>query len=253
LREVHSKSNRGFTLIELLVVIAIIAVLAAILFPVFFQARESARRAQCVSNIRQIGMAAQMYSQDYDEMIMPVGVVGGMTVYFWWASYDGMTNTRDERRGLIFPYMRNHAIQACPTFRNDTRPTVGQTGYGYNHTYLCPFVQTGPFSYDIRPIAVAAVADPARTVFLADAARLNYRIAPPRLESQPFLDPPSASLPTFQGRHMETGTVAWVDGHATALRARFRSSPDAATLYHYRLGDIDEDGNLQTDELFDLR
>ena len=63
--------KRGFTLIELLVVIAIIAILAAILFPVFAQAREAARKASCQSNLKQIGTALLMYSQDYDEMMTP--------------------------------------------------------------------------------------------------------------------------------------------------------------------------------------
>jgi prepilin-type N-terminal cleavage/methylation domain-containing protein len=71
-----TRSRRGFTLIELLVVIAIIAILAAILFPVFAQARERARAAACLSNMKQIGQAVYMYIQDYDEM-MP-------TFYLWY-------------------------------------------------------------------------------------------------------------------------------------------------------------------------
>src|SRR5215831_18242522 len=62
-----SEARRGFTLIELLVVIAIIAILAAILFPVFARAREAARKTSCLSNMKQLGLASQMYKQDYDE------------------------------------------------------------------------------------------------------------------------------------------------------------------------------------------
>src|SRR5688572_32605433 len=67
-RRVHGR-RAGFTLIELLVVIAIIAILAAILFPVFAQAREKARQAGCMSNCKQLGLASNMYAQDYDEML----------------------------------------------------------------------------------------------------------------------------------------------------------------------------------------
>src|ERR1041385_2178603 len=66
---------RGFTLIELLVVIAIIAILAAILFPVFAQARESARATSCLSNTKQIALGELMYAQDYDEIIIPWEIV----------------------------------------------------------------------------------------------------------------------------------------------------------------------------------
>lgn len=75
------KVRSGFTLIELLVVIAIIAILAAILFPVFAQAREAARRTNCVSNMKQFGTGIMMYTQDYDEL-MPHAAMN------WWAASD---------------------------------------------------------------------------------------------------------------------------------------------------------------------
>src|SRR5258707_7088365 len=79
----RARNHFGFTLIELLVVIAIIAILAAILFPVFAQAREKARGISCLSNSKQIGTAIQMYAQDYDETIIPWFVGTGLPRDEW--------------------------------------------------------------------------------------------------------------------------------------------------------------------------
>jgi prepilin-type N-terminal cleavage/methylation domain-containing protein len=111
LREVSPMSLRvGFTLIELLVVIAIIAILAAILFPVFSQAREKARQAQCTSNQRNMSMAAMQYINDYDEFLLP---------YEQWAGGWGQWGDRHDptRRWLvrIQPYMRNIQVFNCPS------------------------------------------------------------------------------------------------------------------------------------------
>jgi len=97
--------RRGFTLIELLVVIAIIAILAAILFPVFAKAREAARKASCASNLKQLGTAAMMYTQDYDEVLM-VGVN-------WRPTSDPAGN-----RAGLFPYLKNEAVWKCPSDAN---------------------------------------------------------------------------------------------------------------------------------------
>jgi prepilin-type N-terminal cleavage/methylation domain-containing protein/prepilin-type processing-associated H-X9-DG protein len=96
--------RRGFTLIELLVVIAIIAILAAILFPVFAKAREKARQASCLSNMKQIGLGILMYAQDFDEKIMS-----------WKISGDCNDDLVRPWRHAVYPYIKNTALFICPT------------------------------------------------------------------------------------------------------------------------------------------
>jgi prepilin-type N-terminal cleavage/methylation domain-containing protein/prepilin-type processing-associated H-X9-DG protein len=93
--------RRGFTLIELLVVIAIIAILAAILFPVFAKAREKARQASCLSNLKQLGLAFMQYAQDYDERFPPSTGGYESTSIKWW--------------DRIYPYVKNNQVYSCPS------------------------------------------------------------------------------------------------------------------------------------------
>jgi len=127
----HGK-RAAFTLIELLVVIAIIAILAAILFPVFAQARESARKASCISNTKQLGLGVMMYVQDYDEMY---------PCNSWDTPPIGTADTDAHNAGFlsatqwvwrIMPYIKNKQIFVCPS---DPNPKSGWTGYGT--TYSC--------------------------------------------------------------------------------------------------------------------
>jgi prepilin-type N-terminal cleavage/methylation domain-containing protein/prepilin-type processing-associated H-X9-DG protein len=92
------KTLRAFTLIELLVVIAIIAILAAILFPVFAQARQKAHQAACMSNLKQLGIALMMYTDDYDDAMPPIA---------------SPNRPQGTWRNLIQPYMKNHEITSC--------------------------------------------------------------------------------------------------------------------------------------------
>ncbi len=96
-----SRSLKGFTLIELLVVIAIIAILAAILFPVFAQAREQARKTTCISNLKQLATANSMYIQDYDEKVVLNVTTDTATFFFTW-------------QDLIQPYTKNYQMLICP-------------------------------------------------------------------------------------------------------------------------------------------
>ncbi len=121
--------KRGFTLIELLVVIAIIAILAAILFPVFSAAREKARQTNCVSNTRNIMMAAAQYTQDYDEMLNRIRV---------WRFVRQGNNWAMGAEDMLAPYLRNEQIWKCPSDffqRNDCDESFG-TAISYSFTHF---------------------------------------------------------------------------------------------------------------------
>ncbi len=212
-----AKSHPGFTLIELLVVIAIIAILAAILFPVFARAREKARQTSCLSNLKQLSLAMLMYAQDYDET-WPIAYYydANWNEYAWdfcieWSA--GGTATL----GLIGPYTKNQQINQCPSFSGQTwgRP---QTGYAYNTTYL----GHGMFEAVEKPASLASVSKPSETVLLADAgfsvggvaSGCNYLRAP-----SDWLF--SAGMVHF--RHNMTANVAFCDGHAKAMKDVYNS------------------------------
>jgi prepilin-type N-terminal cleavage/methylation domain-containing protein/prepilin-type processing-associated H-X9-DG protein len=142
--------DRGFTLIELLVVIAIIAILAAILFPVFAQAREKARQATCVSNMKQMGSAFAMYVQDYDGTYPQVGYyIGGGTkppVMYW-----------DD---AIQPYAKNVTFMVCPTWSMD----VGVYGYIVKTTSYS--IDSDNYAYPPKVVREAQVTRPADTILV---------------------------------------------------------------------------------------
>lgn len=126
MKPVRSQS-KAFTLIELLVVIAIIAILAAILFPVFARAREAARGASCVANLHQIGMAFQMYVQDYDEsfpsIIKDPTQDGGCAPRLGWLNANGGWAV------LVYPYIKNGGIFHCPSAETPFWQAGGPQGW----------------------------------------------------------------------------------------------------------------------------
>ena len=140
----RSTMRRGFTLIELLVVIAIIAILAAILFPVFAQARAKARQASCLSNQKQLGLAWTMYAQDYDETSPNPAFLGKLWILQGWAK----PSRPDDMyfQDLIRPYAKNDDFAFCPSVGKGyiwkwkgggfTRPMgENRTTYWYNWYY----------------------------------------------------------------------------------------------------------------------
>ena len=222
---------RGFTLIELLVVIAIIAILAAILFPVFARAREKARQTSCLSNVKQIGLAFMMYAQDYDET-MPMGVYGDWQTY-WDTKVDWSGNVIGD--GMITPYTRNQQLAQCPSIKgiSSDRPF---TGYGYNVSYIgCNPAEGG------QPATLAQIQSPSETVLLADSAIWSTFTNEPygnnllRSPGHPHTawDPG----PNTHFRHNNTANVAYCDGHAKAATRKHLVSANDESLAHLSADD----------------
>jgi prepilin-type N-terminal cleavage/methylation domain-containing protein len=150
---IRKDSSRGFTLIELLVVIAIIAILAAILFPVFQKVRENARRTACLSNLKQIGLGIVQYNQDFDEK-MPNGI----------SQYGGASGWA----GQIYPYIKSVNVFHCP---DDSAVGATASSYGLNANYainVYPAAYGPPGSAPGR--ALSDFSAPANTVMLFEVA-----------------------------------------------------------------------------------
>lgn len=149
-------SKRGFTLIELLVVIAIIAILAAILFPVFAQAKVAAKKTSCLSNVKQMATAAQLYLGDYDDMYPIAGFNEPSSFTFsnqiYW--YFGLIHVAagaaqlQPSRGLLYPYQKSGPIVSCPDGKN-LKPSVGGAPFTID-------VTNAPLGYDRNPLITTA-------------------------------------------------------------------------------------------------
>jgi prepilin-type N-terminal cleavage/methylation domain-containing protein/prepilin-type processing-associated H-X9-DG protein len=206
----------GFTLIELLVVIAIIAILAAILFPVFVQAREAARKASCQSNLKQIGAAAMMYMQDYDEtmFLFSHAPLTATNQIFW---FYGMRNgVWGAEHGILYPYQKNFQIQDCLSAKDIATASTSPfwPAYGLNQSYLLPSV-----GGVVAPVTLGVVTRPAETVLMADVVGINPTTgAFIRINA---VNPPSTRNPRFHARHSGSGNVLWLDGHVKAFQPVF--------------------------------
>jgi prepilin-type N-terminal cleavage/methylation domain-containing protein/prepilin-type processing-associated H-X9-DG protein len=221
----------GFTLIELLVVIAIIAILAAILFPVFAQAREKARQTSCASNLRQLGLATQMYLQDNDGQYFQHWF---MSPTFWFGSVSG--GRVDRTRGLLYPYTRNFDIQKCPSFTGQFAYDGATAGYGYNVTYLTTnFGEAG--------VNEAAIAKPTQCAVFADSALYASWLNPPVVMETLSIYPPSITIqfdfPVVQFRHSGMANVVFADGHVKAAPPTRAGEPFASFNLHH-LGRTDD-------------
>ena len=215
--------RNGFTLIELLVVIAIIALLAAILFPVFAQAREKARQASCASNEKQIGLAMLQYVQDADEA-MPCSYYGDKTL-----PSDNGSNYK--WMDAVYPYVKNQQVFTCPSDTQSLpyryRGGVNYGSYGLNGAYgNAGDAQTPPRSTTAYLITVSQLAAPATTVWVTDNNNAGSAANPGG--SQGFFWTDWTKNPTITNsqprqlnniaeRHIGHVNVLYCDGHTKAV------------------------------------
>jgi prepilin-type N-terminal cleavage/methylation domain-containing protein/prepilin-type processing-associated H-X9-DG protein len=228
----------GFTLIELLVVIAIIAILAAILFPVFAQAREKARQSTCLSNTKQIGMALMQYEADYDEAAP--GVWFGPVPAAPWSQPSNAT-TFYKWMDAINPYVKNEGVFNCPSDQFNKRYTFrnrdGSNGYGsyaMSQAYFCAGDHFSPPTSDYNQgpniIRLPMIQRPADTVWIVDGGMPGIKDPPWKSYEFWWCDPntinttfpaPKGTAPRYfhniVERHPGTVNVIYCDGHAKGV------------------------------------
>ena len=233
----HTSSQKisAFTLIELLVVIAIIAILAAILFPVFARARENARRSSCQSNLKQIGLGILQYAQDYDETMVDT--------WYGTSAFGSNATTNYKWMDAIEPYVKSTQIFNCPSksrmpgatvdnliyrFRGYTSFGEYAGGYGMNNAY-----SNNPNDNINGPAGqpLSKIVAPATSILAADVLIKSYSSAHQTYEfgtGQPAATPEGVvsdnnsatgkRLHRIEDRHLETTNVLYCDGHVKSMK-----------------------------------
>jgi prepilin-type N-terminal cleavage/methylation domain-containing protein/prepilin-type processing-associated H-X9-DG protein len=220
--------RRAFTLIELLVVIAIIAILAAILFPVFAQAREKARQSACLSNMKQMGLAHDMYSQDYDETLVAAiqWQEDGSASKYWYQ--------------LVQPYLKNTGVMRCPSDKDWSTGRVISYGRSYNHMpYRYPLLKE-TFAVP-QNFKIAFWQNPADIFLVADSVRVEPGVAGNRfyqfvycpVASHAWPLPNTGKYGNVADWHSGGANLAYMDGHAKFMpRSRmYNESREAQILW----------------------
>ena len=223
----------GFTLVELLVVISIISMLMAILLPALSSARQMAKGVSCMSNLRQMSLAVQMYTNESDGYYPPAWVIYDGYSITWCGRYykeDGVKYI-DVTNGPLWPYLQEKEIMRCGTF-SISHPQVKFTGsgeisgYGIDCQYVAgdPAVDLNDGAYGMtsyaRPARVGQIRRPGETILFADCARVKKGIHGEELFIYPLYkhNTTEKNYATFHFRHRGKANAAFCDGHADTVK-----------------------------------
>lgn len=235
----RQRSRSGFTLIELLVVIAIIAILAAILFPVFAQAREKARQTSCLSNMKQIGTGLMMYLQDYDEQFPPVvgatAVGNQMYTQNWGVEYTDPANGATVP-SIVGPYIKNRDIFRCPSgsrggnqlihyMMNDYIATRSQAVMGAPASTVIVSESTGGNPADAN-IKFYPPNPPGSTATVLDF-NVGHSLANNVIKSDPANGVWETTSFRDVNRHSDGGNFAFGDGHVKWFKVTYVDPNDS--------------------------
>lgn len=221
-RRITSKArNRGtrfaFTLVELLTVVAVLTLVSALLLPALARSKAAARRVKCIGNLRQLGLAAQMYWDENNGVSFRyrgAATNGGDVFWFGWlARGEEGQRVFDASLGALFPYLDGRGVEICPALNFSLRAfklkaTGAAYGYGYNLQLAPPAAA--------RPVNVHQLASPGACALLADAAQVNT-FQPPASVEHPMLEEfyyVNTNEPTAHFRHRQCASAVFCDGHA---------------------------------------
>jgi prepilin-type N-terminal cleavage/methylation domain-containing protein/prepilin-type processing-associated H-X9-DG protein len=244
------RSRGGFTLIELLVVIAIIAILAAILFPVFAQARDKARQANCISAFKQINLALIMYAQDYDETIP--------RIRFW--EFKGFCDPKAQSltwKGALTPYVKSYDFWRCPSNPQNNEPSE-DIDKNIKVSYACNgVIFHGHRNTDKTvPRTLASFAEPATTMLLLESTSwcpdFGDWVGQAGSASGKGGNCGSDGMgtKTFKFQTHSGNSLNWgfADGHVKAMKYAALWTPGLEAPYHDMWGTWEDGGTMQPDK-----
>lgn len=225
--------KKAFTLIEILIVISILTILIAIVFPIFKSIKVNSYETKSLSNLRQIGLAWKMYSEDYDDMMMRFFYEDEFVYWFG-----------DKNKSILSPYVNIRQLKDPGMSFYKINYSDFWPGYGYNGVYL----SCCDNDYNIIDVNYNQINNHSNTIVFSTNAGIFKVNKIEGLYPIALIYPPSYGLPSVHGRYNEKAPVLWADLHASSKKIKYFKKNNS-----YNVGFLDMDNDPNTDELFDLQ